>query len=178
MKRALILLITLIMSTPVYASTEKCHELVMSYILADQDRPRKAGDKFYSETVSDNNPVLMETTAYYQGSHGSHGDRMVEGYAACSPEMYGNGAMVYEAIPQEDGTYRMGEYLDFFEIKDCGYGFSTGQGKSKVRRDRAHQGTIEKGIHLDVFKTNLSRCKEWMKLTNGKVFVVIIEGKG
>ena len=178
MKWLVALMLTVIMATPVYASTEKCHELVMSYILADQDKPKTAGDKFYSETVSDNNPVLMETTAYCMGTHGSHGDRMIEGYAACAPEMYGNGAMVYEAILQQDGTYRMGDYLDFFEIKDCGYGYSTGQGKSKVRKDRKYQGTIEQGVHIDIYKSNLSRCREWMKRTNGKVFVVIVEGKG
>lgn len=171
-------LLTILMTTPVYASTENCHALVMSYILADQDRPTEPGDRFYSETISENNPVLMETTAYCQGTHGSHGDRMIEGYAACSPEMYGNGAMVYEAILQDDGSYRIGEFLDFFEIKDCGYGYSTGSGKSMVRADKKYAGSIEKGIHIDVYRQNYSRCKEWMKTTGGKVFVVIVEGKG
>lgn len=178
MKRLIFAVVIFLMVTPVYASTEKCHELVMSYIIADQDRPTEPGDKFYSETVSENNPVLMDTTAYYQGTHGSHGDRMQEGFAACSPEMYGNGVMVYEAILQEDGTYRLGEYIDFFEIKDCGYGYSLGKGVSKVRPDRKYTGSIEAGIHLDVYRDNLSRCWEWMHKTGGKVFAVIIEGKG
>ena len=161
--------------TPVQAET--CHDLVMSYVIADQDKPTKPGDKFYTDE-DEPNPMLMETTAYYQGSHGSHGDKMQEGYAACSPEMYGNGVMVYEAVLQDDGTYKLGEYLGFFEIRDCGYGFSTGQGKSEVRSDKKYAGTIESGIHLDVYRDNLSRCWEWMRQTKGKVFAVIVEAKG
>lgn len=177
LKRVLVLaaLLTCI-PVSVYGSTEKCHELVMSYVLADQDKPTKAGDKFYSE--GETNPVLMETTGYYHGQYGSHGDKMREGYAAGSPEMYGAVVMIYEAIQQEDGTFRIGEYLDTLEIKDTGYGYSTGKGKSRVRADKQYQGTIEGGIHLDVYKPNLSGCKEWMKKTNGKIFAVIVEGKG
>lgn len=164
----------LLLITPCHAET--CHGLAMSYILADQDKPTKAGDKFYMG--DENNPMLMETTGYFHGTHGSHGDKMREGYAACAPEYYGDAVMVYEAVKQDDGTYRIGEYLDTFEIKDTGYGYSTGQGKSTIRRDKRYEGTIETGIHLDVYRDNLTRCREWMKLTGGKVFAVIVEGKG
>lgn len=175
MKRLIIAaIITAIMTTPCYALT--CHELAMSYILADQDKPKEAGDKFYMG--EDNNPILMETTGYCHGTTGSHGDRMKEGYCAASPEMYGDVVMLYEAIPQKDGTFRIGEYLDTLEIKDTGYGYSTGQGESTVRTDKRYEGTIEGGIHIDVYKENLQGCREWMKRTNGKVFAVVIEGKG
>ena len=176
LKRVLVTaLLTMAITTPCYANAA-CHELVMSYIIHDQDKPTKAGDKFYSEY--DSAPVLMETTGYCHGTYGSHGDKMREGYAAGSPEMYGAVVMIYEAVEQEDGSYMIGEYLDTLEIKDTGYGYSTGKGKSRVRADKKYQGTIEGGVHLDVYKPNLSGCKEWMKRTNGKIFALIVEGKG
>lgn len=175
MKRTLITLVLIVlMVTPCYGVT--CHELAMSYILADQDKPKEAGDKFYMG--EDNNPILMETTGYCHGTHGSHGDKMREGYAACAPELYGDAVMVYEAVKQDDGTYRMGDYIETFEIRDCGYGYSTGQGRSEVRSDKKYAGTIETGIHLDVYREDLSGCREWMKQTNGKIFAVVVEGKG
>jgi hypothetical protein len=148
----------------------------MSYIIHDQDKPQKAGDKFYMG--EDNNPILMETTGYCHGTHGSHGDKMREGYAACAPELYGDAVMVYEAVKQDDGTYHMGDYIETFEIRDCGYGYSTGQGRSEVRSDKKYAGTIETGIHLDVYREDLSGCREWMQRTGGKIFAVVIEGKG
>lgn len=175
-KRVLVLA-ALLMAIPATAYGATAHEQAMSYILADQDKPTKPGDKFYTPET-DPNPMLCETTAYYEGSHGSHGDKMREGYAAAAPEMYGDAVMMYEAILQDDGTYRIGEYLDTVEIRDTGYGYSTGQGKSLVRRDKRYEGTIEGGIHIDVYKLNYARCKEWMKRTGGKVFAVFIEGKG
>lgn len=175
MKRTLITLVLMVlMAAPCYGMT--CHELAMSYILADQDKPKEAGDKFYMG--EDNNPILMETTGYCHGTHGSHGDKMREGYAACAPEYYGDAVMVYEAVKQDDGTYRMGDYITTFEVRDCGYGYSTGQGRSEVRSDKKYAGTIETGIHLDVYREDLSGCREWMKQTNGKIFAVVVEGKG
>ncbi len=164
------------MITPVFGVT--CHELAMSYIIHDQDKPREAGDLFYTMAESEPNLMLCETTAYYYGDTGSHGDKMREGYAAAAPEMYGDAVMLYEAVKQEDGTYRIGEYLDTLEIRDTGYGYSSGQGKSRVRAEKKYEGTIEGGIHIDVYKDNLARCREWMKATQGKCFAVIIEGKG
>ena len=155
---------------------ETCHDLVMSYVLHDQDKPTEPGDILYSEC--DIKPVLMHTTAYCEGDTGSHGDRMKEGYCAAMPEQYGYAAILYEAVPQDDGTYQIGGYLDTLEIKDCGYGFSTGKGKSTVRSDKKHAGTIESGLHIDVYRSNLSRCWTWMKQTKGMVFVEIVPAKG
>lgn len=172
----LIGMMALMMTTPAHASTEACHELVMSYIVHDQDPPQEPGDYLYSEDGTAHR--LMATTGYCHGTIGSHGNKMREGYAAGSPEMYGAVVMVYEAIEQEDGSFMIGEYLDTFEIKDTGYGYSTGKGKSNVRADKKYQGSIERGIHLDIYKPTLSGCREWMKKTNGKVFALIVEGKG
>lgn len=172
---AVLIAAIVLITAPCYGMT--CHELTMSYILADQDKPIKPGDKFYT-AENEPNPMLCETTAYFEGSHGSHGDRMREGYAAAAPDMYGDAVMLYEAVKQNDGTYRIGEYIDTLEIRDTGYGYSTGQGSSSVRSDKRYEGTIEGGIHIDVYKDSYSRCKEWMRLTGGKVFVVVIPAEG
>lgn len=177
-KILLAVLFSLLMVSPVYASMADCHDLVMSYIVADQDKPTKPGDILYSEYESELYPVLMHTTGYCEGTYGSHGDRMKEGYCAAAPEMYGSMAIVYEAIQGDDGTFSIGDYLDSFEIKDCGYGFSSGQGKSRVRSDKKCAGTIESGLHIDVYRSNLSRCWDWMKQTKGFVFVEIVPAKG
>ena len=174
MKRlAIVLFMTMLLATPCRAET--CHDLVMSYIEHDQD-PRNIGDTI--KTGAQNEPVLMATTAYYQGNIGSHGDRMKEGYVAFSPETYGAAVTIYEAIPQENGTFTIGELIDIFEIRDTGYGFSTGEGESIVRSDKKYAGTIESGLHLDVYRDNLLRCREWMQLTGGMCFAVVVQGKG
>ena len=178
MKRlALTLLLSAALVTPCYGSTANCHELVMSYVIADQDSPSMPGDKLYSE-YGGVQAVLMHTTAYHEGSHGSHGDKMREGYCALAPDMYGSAAIVYEAVQQEDGSFKIGSYLDTFEIRDCGYGYSTGEGKSLVRPDKKYAGTIESGVHIDVYRNNLSRCWQWMKQSKGFVFVEIVPAKG
>ena len=176
MFRKALLTAAIILALPVTAHATTCHELVMSYIMADQDKPTEPGDYLYNEDGRSHK--LMYTTGYCEGSTGSHGDKMREGLCASAPELYGSVAIIYEALPQDDGTYEIGEYLDTLEIKDTGYGFSTGYGKSEVRRDKKHAGTIESGLHIDVYKSDLSRCWQWMKRTKGMVFVEIVPGKG
>lgn len=174
MKRlAVTILLSISLTIPCYGMT--CHDLVMSYVEHDQD-PKEIGQTI--KTGAQNEPVLMETTAYYEGSIGSHGDVMREGYCAGDPDLYGAAVSVYEAIPQENGSYTIGAYIDTFEIRDTGYGYSSGQGSSVVRSDKKYAGTIETGLHLDIYRDNLPRCREWMKQTNGKVFAVTVQGKG
>lgn len=176
LKRVLVTaLLSMAITTPCFGMT--CHELTMSYIANDQDSPSMPGDKLYSE-YGGVQAVLMHTTAYHEGSHGSHGDKMREGYCALAPDMYGSAAIVYEAVQQEDGSFQMGKYLDTLEIRDCGYGYSTGSGKSLVRPDKKYAGTIETGVHIDIYRNNLDRCWQWMKVTKGFVFVEIIPAKG
>ena len=121
-------------------------------------------------------PYLAYTTGYYsENTHGSHGDRMHEGIAAMAPEFYGYAAIVYEAIPNDDGGYDLGDQLDIFEVKDTGYGYPTGFDEpSKIRPDKGSIGTIEAGLHIDVYYDNYSRCKKWMNKTKGYVFVQLL----
>lgn len=173
MKRlAIAILFSVLMVSDVYGMT--CHELTMSYILNDQDLPQKAGDIFYG---SEDRPMLMDTTAYYRGDYGSHGDKMREGYCAGDPDLYGAAVTIYEAIETEDG-YKIGDCIGIFELKDTGYGKSTHTGTSRVRSDKRYAGTIESGTHLDIYRNDLSRCREWMHRTQGKIFAVITPAKG
>lgn len=167
------LLLTMVLSLliPVNCYAMTCHDLVRSYILADQDPPREAGDTIRDGAT--NSPVLLETTAYYQGYKGSHGDVMREGYCAGDPNLYGASVAIYKAEKTEDG-YKIGEFIGYFEMRDTGYGYSTGEGRSEVRSDKKYAGTIESGLHLDIYRDNLSRCWDWMHLTKGKVFAVIV----
>lgn len=157
---------------PTHAAT--AHEQAMSYILADQDKPQKAGDYLYTEKDENGRfPQLLETTAYCQGSHGSRGDKMRHGYVAYTPESYGCAIDLYKAEKTEDG-YKLGEYLGLFEVRDTGFGHETGQGRSSIRPDKKSKGSIEIGKTIDVFHPTYSECVTWMKETEGMVFAVII----
>jgi hypothetical protein len=151
-----------------------CAELVDSYLIADQDTPQKPGDVFHMGC--EYNPQLIATTGYCEGKTGSHGDLMRKGYCASCPDLYGSAVMVYEAIPAENG-YEMGDYLTTLEIRDCGYGKSTGEGESQVRTGKT-AGTIESGLSLDVYYPTFNECLEWMKTTQGMIFIQIIPAKG
>ena len=169
---AIILIFTILLSTTAWAGT--AHEQAMSYILADQDKPTKPGDRLYTSEVSENCPVLLETTAYCMGTHGSHGDRMKRGYAAYTAASYGTEMELYEADLQKDGSYTLGAYIGRYQIKDTGFGRETGKGCSKIKPNKS-KGTIEVGLCIDIYTPNYAECKEWMRDTQGKVFALIIE---
>ena len=158
------------MALPVCATT--CHDLTVSYIQHDQS-PTHPGEKI--KTID--GAMLVETTGYNQGSRGSHGDQMREGYVAYTPDTYGYCMEIYEAIPTDAG-YEVGGFIGLYEIKDCGYGKSTGQGSSSIRSDKKHEGTIEAGLSVDTYFPTLSGCREWMKKTNGMIFIRLIPAKG
>ena len=173
MKIVITFLLTILMTTPVFASTANCHDLVMSFVLHDQDKPQEPGDRLYTDETA-SFPILLDTTGYCTGTHGSHGDRMRKGFVAYTPESYGLDLELYQAVETESG-FELGEYIGRFEIKDTGYGRETGEGVSRVRKDKKTAGSIEVGKTLDVYHPTLKECKDWMKRTNGKVFAVIIE---
>lgn len=152
--KKLLIAAMLMITTPVTAWAG--HEEVMSYI------------------ESDNAPYLADTTAYVHGTVCSRGERPRDGIAASAPEYYGSALVAYEAIPDGDG-YRLGDFIRVFEILDCGYGKSTGNGiPSKVRPDKKSQGTIEIGKSFDIFCESEEDAAEWMRETGGKIFVQVI----
>lgn len=171
---------------PVYASMADCHDLVMSYIIADQDPPQEPGDYLYHEDGTAHR--LTETTGYCQGTHGSHGDKMRTGYVAYTPESYGYCMEIYKAVETDEG-YKLGDFIGLYEIRDCGYGKPTGEGRSAVRKDKNKntsagsmpyqgRGTIESGLSVDRYAPTLSECKKWMEETGGMIFIRLIPAKG
>lgn len=178
MKRlALTILLSVAMTTPCYANA--AHDQAMSYILADQDRPRDPGDKLYTSEIPEKCPILLDTTAYCSGTHGSHGDKMQRGHVAYTECSYGTYMELYEAVLEDDGTYSLGKFIGQYQVKDCGYGKRTGVGRSRVRPDKGSLGSIETGETVDVYFPEYSECKEWMTETRGRVFALFInDGKG
>ena len=184
MKRLFMFLLSAVLTVtsaaPVWASTAKCHELVMSYILADQDKPTEPGDYLYHEDGTAHR--LIATTGYCMGTHGSHGDKMEKGMVAYTPESYGYCMEAYKAIETDEG-YKLGEFIGLYEIRDCGYGRKVKktdkaeQIKSRVT-SKPIQGTIEAGLSADFRFDNLAECKEWMKDTGGMIFIRLIPAKG
>lgn len=174
MKIVITFLLTILMTTPVSASTANCHDLVMSYVLANQDRPKEPGDLLYTSENNDLCPMLLDTTAY-MGECGSHGDTLTDEHVAYMQHAYGWEIELYHANIQEDGTYALGDYIGRFQVRDTGYGKQSGTGESAVRPDKSSMGTIENGKTVDVHRDSYKACKAWMKETQGMVFALFIK---
>ena len=100
----------------------------------------------------------MSTTAYCVGHHTANGSAVHEGGCACSIDHIGDVAIVYTLN---------GEFLGYFECNDTG----------------AEGGGVRKGTVIDIYRaddpdSDLERCKEWMNITGGKVWVKWINGNG
>ena len=93
----------------------------------------------------------MYCTAYCCGEITANGSKVHEGGCACNPHL-GEVAVVYTMD---------GEFLGYFECNDTG----------------ATNG-LKKGTVIDIYRTDLERCRDFMKLTGGKVKVQWIAGEG
>ena len=115
----------------------------------------------------------INVTAYYsENPTGCRGDRMREGIAAGKQEWYGKAIVLYK---NENG--KPGELIGVYEILDTGYGKSTGQGESRIKKGKP-LGTIETGQTVDIYRDNYDRCVEIMKLTEGRAFYQLIDAEG
>lgn len=119
---------------------------------------------------------VVDVTGYCCGEYGSHGDKLETGHCAYRPQDYGGVLAIYEAH-EHDGDYKMGDFIGYLEIKDTGYGKPTGYGESKIVEGKSI-GTIESGRQIDVYFPTLGECKNFMRETQGKVFVLEVDGKG
>lgn len=130
-------------------------------------------------TVQAAHPCLVDTTAYIEGTVCCRGVRPRNGIVAGRPEWYGKGIVVYEAVRDTGGRYRIGDILGIFECLDTGYGRSTRDGvQSTVRPDKGSRGTIETGETVDVWRDSYSEAVEWMELTGGKCFIQVVDADG
>lgn len=124
-------------------------------------------------------PFLVNYTCYIDEGKGSHGDPVQDGMIAGHPAWYGMTVVIYEAIPCEDGSYKLGRYIETGQILDTGYGRSMGDKvPSKIREDRSSRGSIEVGQAIDRWCSSYSEAKKWMKITQGHVFIQLIGGEG
>ena len=106
----------------------------------------------------------MHTTAYCQGTTTATGVPVREGICAVKREWIGKIAVVYA---NDNG--KPGELLGIYECLDTGFGADS---------DGDGIGSIQEGKVIDVYFSTLERCREWMKLTNGKCFVQLIDAEG
>lgn len=107
----------------------------------------------------------MLTTAYCHGDVTSTGVATREGICAVRSEWVGKTALVWKC--DKDGT--QGEFLGFWECLDTGFGADS---------DGDGIGSIEEGRVIDMYFPTLDKAKEWMELTNGKVYVQLVDAEG
>lgn len=112
-----------------------------------------------------NKPFKIYTTAYYYGEITASGYPVREGIAAGKKEWMGLTAIIYKYDP--DGS--IGEVLGIYEILDTGFGGDA---------DGDGIGSIQEGKVIDIYFPTLDGCKEWMKATNGKVYIQLVDAKG
>lgn len=112
---------------------------------------------------------LMNCTAYHCGTVTATGKEVREGLCATDPSHLGDGwcAVVYQAIPDGNGGYKVGSMLWILECEDTG----------------AKTSGVYKGYTLDVYRDSYERCQEVMDKVyengaKGKVFVQYLQAEG
>jgi len=152
-------IITILLSTPVCAGATKDGEAA------------GCGSRY--------EPFLVSYTCYIDKGKGSHGDPVKDGMIAGHPAWYGMTVVIYEAIPEEDGSFIIGPYIESGQILDTGYGRSVHDGiPSKIREDKVSRGSIETGKQIDQWVATMTEAREKMAFTQGHVFIQLIEGDG
>ena len=115
-------------------------------------------------TVYADEPFEILTTAYCQGETTCTGVPVREGICAVKKAWVGKTALIYA-----DNDGEIGELIGIYECLDTGFGGDA---------DGDGVGSIQEGKAVDVYFTTLDRCKEYMKLTGGKVFIQLIDAEG
>lgn len=109
-------------------------------------------------------PFKISTTAYCCGTTTCIGVPVREGICAVKKEWIGKTALIYA---NNDGE--IGELLGIYECLDTGFGADS---------DGDGIGSIQEGKLIDVYFPTYEQCKEWMKLTGGKVYVQLVDANG
>lgn len=94
----------------------------------------------------------IKTTAYCVGEITANGSKVHEGGCAASKEHMGDIAILYTLD---------GEYIGMYEVNDAG-------GTDAIRQ----------GYVIDVYFKTYTRCKDYMALTQGNVYVKWVKGEG
>lgn len=112
---------------------------------------------------------LMNATAYCMGTTTATGLEVREGLCATDPDHMGDNwcAVIYKAIPDGNGGYKLGERLWILECEDTG----------------PKTGGVYKGYTIDIYRNNKDRCQEIMDKVyedgaKGKVYVQYVQAEG
>ena len=107
------------------------------------------------------NIFKIKTTAYCTGTITATGKEPRVGICAGKKEWLGKLVFVFE---NNDGE--IGNFIGCWECEDTGFG---------TDKDGDGIGTIQEGKVIDMYFPTYEECKEWMKLTNGEIYVEIWE---
>lgn len=118
-----------------------------------------------SAKADEGEPFKMYTTAYHYGEITASGVPVRRGICAVKREWMGLTAIVYAYNP--DGS--IGDLLGYWECLDTGFGGDA---------DGDGVGSIEAGKVIDMYFPTLKECRDWMKLTGGKVYVQLVDAEG
>lgn len=118
-----------------------------------------------SAKADEGEPFKMYTTAYHYGEITASGVPVRRGICAVKREWMGLTAVVYAYNP--DGS--IGDLLGYWECLDTGFGGDA---------DGDGVGSIEAGKVIDMYFPTLEECRDWMKLTGGKVYVQLVDAEG
>lgn len=108
----------------------------------------------------------IRATCYCEHGITYSGCQTHEGIIAGRKEDIGKVAAIYAV--SEDGS--VGDFIGYFEIRDCGAGFDTdgdGRGDSTIT-----------GKTVDVFREDMGRVKDWIKTYGDYVYILIIDCEG
>lgn len=95
-------------------------------------------------------PTRIRCTCYSMGTVTASGEPVREGYISGKREWMGKTAVLYDMDMNVIG---------FYEFKD------TGSAKS-----------LKNGTSIDVYRSSLDRCHEWIKQYGDYVYIQIVEG--
>lgn len=108
-------------------------------------------------------PIL--TTAYCHGRVTATGSELRQGICAVRKEWIGKTALVWECKDSDT----MGEFLGFWECLDTGFGADL---------DGDGMGSIQEGRVIDMYFPTSEEVQEWMEITGGRVYVMLIDAEG
>lgn len=115
------------------------------------------------EAAESSDLKLMRVTCYTYppGSITASGSEVREGIVAAKKEWMGALVILYDTDMN---------FIGYFEVLDTGFG---------IDKDGDGVGSIQDGTSLDVFRSNLERCREWTERYGDFCYAKIItDAKG
>lgn len=124
--------------------------VLMLFLILLYSLPAEASEKY---------PVRkMRVTCYTypEGSITASGSEVREGIIAAKREWMNALVVLYDTDMK---------FIGYFEVKDTGFG---------IDRDGDGIGSIQEGTSIDVFRSSLERCKEWVNTYGDYCYVQVI----